>query len=88
MLEHENDERMAKKSAAIGEGNDCRTISFTVLHWGKFSTLWQSMPGIRFHSSSMVQSNQLLMLACISTFLLQLAVIYRHSCSAHLKHRH
>jgi Ca2+-transporting ATPase len=80
MLEHENDEANGEEVSGglIGEAERLpRTISFTVLALGQIFHVMAIHAGDKISFfKAWFKNNQLLMLACISTFLLQLAVIY------------
>ncbi len=80
MLEHENDEARTEEVSGglIGEAERLpRTIGFSVLALGQIFHVMAIHAGdtISFFKA-WFKKNQLLMLACLSTFLLQLAVIY------------
>jgi magnesium-transporting ATPase (P-type) len=80
LLAHENDEASSEEVSGglIGEAERVpRTIGFSVLALGQIFHVMAIHAGDRkSFFTAWFKNNQLLMLACLSTFLLQLAVIY------------
>ena len=80
MIEHENDEASSEEVSGglIGEAERIpRTIAFTVLALGQIFHVAAIHGGDKVSFFKVwFKSNQLLLLACLSTFILQLAVIY------------